>query len=210
MDTPLCYILGNKERPTMIPEFALEKFPMDATLRDGTRCTVRPLSKRDAARLQKFFFTVPEEERLFVKQSILDGQVFHHWCKQLDFDENLPLLIFHGPKIIGCATLHQRRGGWKRHIGVVTLLTHPDFRGRDITKILVTELIELARYFGLSKLEVELTGERKIAIGGFAQLGFRQYLRIPDYVLDMKAVTHDYVLMGRGLKVDEEYAGIGG
>ena len=147
---------------------------------------------------------------MFVKQSILDGQVFNQWCRKLNFDENLPLLLFHGQKIIGCATLHQRRGGWKRHIGVVTLLTHPNYRGRDITRILVGELIELAQYSGLSKLEVELTGERKIAIRGLEQLGFSRYLELPDYVLDMKAVTHDYLLMGIELKVDEEYAGVGG
>jgi hypothetical protein len=26
----------------------------------------------------------------------------------------------------------------------------------------------------------------------------------------MKAITHDYVLMGMDLRVDEEYAGVGG
>ena len=31
-----------------------------------------------------------------------------------------------------------------------------------------------------------------------------------DYVLDMKAVPHDYILLGLDLKVDEEYAGVGG
>jgi hypothetical protein len=29
-------------------------------------------------------------------------------------------------------------------------------------------------------------------------------------VLDMKAVMHDYVLMGMDLRTDEEYAGVGG
>jgi hypothetical protein len=28
-------------------------------------------------------------------------------------------------------------------------------------------------------------------------------------VKDMQAVTHDYILMGVDLKVDEEYAGVG-
>jgi hypothetical protein len=32
-------------------------------------------------------------------------------------------------------------------------------------------------------------------------------MHLPDYVLDMTAVTHDYVLMGANLKVDEDYAG---
>jgi hypothetical protein len=35
-------------------------------------------------------------------------------------------------------------------------------------------------------------------------------MKLEDYVLDMKAVTHDYVLMGMDLRVDEEYAGVGG
>jgi hypothetical protein len=43
-----------------------------------------------------------------------------------------------------------------------------------------------------------------------AQLGFNKLMHLPDYVLDMKAVPHDYVLLGRNLKVEDEYAGIGG
>jgi hypothetical protein len=35
-------------------------------------------------------------------------------------------------------------------------------------------------------------------------------MHLHDYVLDMKAVTHDYVLLGKNLKVEEEYAGLGG
>jgi ribosomal protein S18 acetylase RimI-like enzyme len=93
---------------------------------------------------------------------------------------------------------------------LVTVLTHPQYRGRDVAKILVRELIEVARHFGLGKLEAELNGERKVAIRALEDLGFRQMLRLPDYVVDMCTVTHDYVLMGRNLKVDEEYAGIGG
>ncbi len=31
-----------------------------------------------------------------------------------------------------------------------------------------------------------------------------------QYVKDMQAVSHDYVLMALNLKVDEEYAGVGG
>jgi hypothetical protein len=44
----------------------------------------------------------------------------------------------------------------------------------------------------------------------FALLGFSELLRLSDYVKDMQAVTHDYVLMGLDLKTDEEYAGVGG
>ena len=190
-------------------ENALEKFPAAYKLRDGTQVTVRPLGKRDEAKFHKFFLVVPEEERLFIKKPIFDRALFHNWCRNQDFDRNLPLVMFHGQRIIGEATLHQRLGGWKRHIGLVTVLTHPDYRGRDVSKILVAEIIDIARNCGLRRLEAEVNGERKIALAVLAQLGFGKLMHLPDYVLDMKAVPHDYVLLGMELKVDDEYAGVG-
>lgn len=194
----------------MLLEDVLEKYPLHTKLRDGTSVVVRPLNRRDDARLQKFFLTVPPEERLFVKQPITDRTLFRQWCRQPDFERNLPLLMLHGSKIIGEATLHQRGGGWKRHIGLITLLTHPEYRGRDVSKVLVTELIHLARHCGLRRLEAEVNGERKIALQVLAQLGFNKLMHLEDYVLDMTAVTHDYVLLGKNLKVEVEYAGLGG
>jgi RimJ/RimL family protein N-acetyltransferase len=194
----------------MMLEYALEKFPFPVNLRDGTECTVRPLGKRDDARLHKFFLAVPEEERLFIKQPIFDRTMFKDWCRHADFERNLPLLMLHRQKVIGEATLHQRFGGWKRHIGLVTVLTHPQYRGRDVAKILVAEVVEIARILGLRRLEAELNGERKVAIHALEYIGFQHLLRQEDYVLDMKAVTHDFVLMGMDLRTDEEYAGVGG
>jgi GNAT superfamily N-acetyltransferase len=94
-------------------------------------------------------------------------------------------------------------------VGLVTVLTHPDFRGRDIAKILVEEAIGAARHLGLRKLEAELNGERKIAIRALEMLGFRTLLHLPDYVLDMHAELHDYVIMGMDLLTDEDYASAG-
>jgi RimJ/RimL family protein N-acetyltransferase len=194
----------------MILEYALEKFPLSARLRDGTAVVVRPLAKRDAIRLHKFFLAVPEEERLFIKQPIFERTLFKQWCQHPDFEHNLPLIMLHGERIIGEATLHQRLGGWKRHIGLVSVLTHPNYRGRDVAKMLVEEQVEIARNAGLRRLEAELNGERKVAIRALEQIGFQPLMKIEDYVLDMKAVMHDYLLMGMDLRTDEEYAGVGG
>ena len=190
-------------------EYALENFPVHIKLRDGTEVVLRPVSRRDAIPLHKFLVTVPEEERLFIKKPVFARPLFREWFRQLDFEENMMLLMLHGRKIIGEATLRQRPGGWKRHIGVVTVLTHPDYRGRDVAKILVTEQVAIARALGLRKLESELNGERKVAIRALEDLGFHCIMRQEDYVVDMKAVPHDYILMGLDLKVDEEYAGTG-
>jgi hypothetical protein len=44
----------------------------------------------------------------------------------------------------------------------------------------------------------------------FAMLGFSKLVHLEEYVKDMQAVSHDYILMGMELKTDEEYAGVGG
>src|SRR3974390_738313 len=91
----------------------------------------------------------PQAERLFIKQPLTNPGTVRDWCRHPDFEHNLPLLMLAGQQVIGLATLHQRLGGWKRHIGMITLLTHPEFRGRDVSKVLVSELIEIARHSGL-------------------------------------------------------------
>ena len=187
-------------------EYALEKYPISTECRDGTECVIRPLVRRDEAKLQKFFLSVPEPERLFIKDRVTDRSLLHEWCRGIDYEANLPLLMLRGRSIIGEATLHQRLGGWKRHIGLVTVLTHPDFRGRDVAKILVQELLGVARHLGLKKLEAELNGERETAITALQQLGFQELFRLKDYVLDMECRTHEYVMLGIDLLTDEEYA----
>jgi hypothetical protein len=77
-----------------------------------------------------------------------------------------------------------RRARWKNR------------RNRDVT--------------GLEKVEAELIGEQETAIKMFAMLGFSQLLRFEDYVKDMQAISHDYILMGLDLKTDEEYASASG
>lgn len=191
----------------MFSESVLKEFPLSTKLRDGTAVVVRPLGKRDEARLRKFLLAIPEEERLFIKQSITDPATVQEWCRHPDYEHNLPLLMLRGKEVIGEATLHRRLGGWKRHIGLVTLLTHPRYRNRDVSRILVSQLVEIARHSGLRRLEAELNGERKIALQILAQLGFSKLMNLEDYVLDMTAVPHDYVLLGINLKVNEEYAG---
>jgi hypothetical protein len=70
-------------------------------------------------------------------------------------------------------------------------------------------MVEIARNIGLEKLEAEFIGGQEAAIKMFALLGFSNLLRLEDYVKDMQALSHDYVLMGLDLKTDEEYAGMG-
>jgi ribosomal protein S18 acetylase RimI-like enzyme len=84
----------------------------------------------------------------------------------------------------------------------------PHYRGRGLARALISEIVALARSLGLEKVEAEFIGEQEAAVKMFELLGFSKLLRLEDYVKDMQAITHDYVLMGLHLKTDEEYAGM--
>lgn len=191
-------------------ELELQKFPKDIALKDGSKVSLRPLRKTDEKNFHELFLAIPEHERMFIKHRVTDQAVIREWCQNIDLGRNLPLVAVQGGKILGDATLHQQLGGWKRHIGRVSVLVHPQYRGKGLARALVTEITEIARHVGLERVEAEFIGGQEAAIHMFAMLGFSQLLRLENYVKDMTAISHDYVLMGLDLLTDEEYAGVGG
>jgi GNAT superfamily N-acetyltransferase len=191
-------------------ELELQTFPKKITLKDAKKATLRPLKPDDEKQLHELFQGIPEHERMFIKHRVQDIKVIRDWCRNTDHGRDLRLVGLIDGKIVGTATLHQQLGGWKRHIGRVSVLVHPAFRGRGLARTLVAEMMDIARRVGLEKLEAEFIAKQEAAMKMFALIGFSQLLRLDDYVKDMQAITHDYVLMGLDLKTDEEYTGVGG
>lgn len=191
-------------------ELELQKFPKKIPLKDGGKAMLRPLKPDDEKEFHQLFQGIPERERMFIKHRVQDIKVIRDWCRNIDYGRNLPLVGLIEGKLVGVATLHQQLGGWKRHIGRVSVLVHPDFRGRGLARALIAEIVDLARRAGLEKVEAEFIGEQDTAMKMFAMLGFSKLLHLEDYVKDMQAIRHDYILMGLELKTDEEYAGVGG
>src|SRR5690348_12296100 len=159
----------------------LEEFPKEIALKDNFKVLLRPLQASDEKAFHDFFLAVPEQERMFIKHRVTEPEVIGDWCRNIDLGRNLPLLALTGNKIIGDATLHQQLGGWKRHIGRVSVLVLPEFRGRGLARALVGEIVALARNLGLEKVEAEFMGEQEAAIKMFAMLGFSNLVRLEDY-----------------------------
>jgi L-amino acid N-acyltransferase YncA len=190
-------------------ELELTDYPREIALKDRSGCIFRPLQSDDEKRFHQFFLAVPEQERMFIKHRVTEPEVIREWCQNIDLGRNFPLLAEMDGKVVGAATLHQQLGGWKRHIGRVSVLVLPAYRGRGLARALISEIVTLARSLSLEKLEAEFIGDQQAAIKMFALLGFSNLLLLEDYVKDMQAVTHDYILMGLDLKTREEYAGVG-
>jgi GNAT superfamily N-acetyltransferase len=191
-------------------ELELQRYPKSLALKDGHKAVLRPLQAEDEKPFHQLFQDIPEPERMFIKHRVQDAKVIREWCRNIDYGRNLPLMGLIDKKIVGAATLHQQLGGWKRHIGRVSVLVHPAYRGRGLARGLIADILEIARHGGLERVEAEFIGEQETAMKMFAMLGFSQLVRLDDYVKDMQAITHDYILMGLDLRTDEEYAGVGG
>ena len=190
-------------------ESALEQYPKQIKTKSGLKITLRPLVAADAKALQEFFRALPEEELMFLKERLHDPAVLKQWCKRLDYHQNLPLLAWQEKQLVGVVILRQEQGGWKRHIGHINVYVHPRQRGQGIGRLLISEVIDLARRAGLERLEAEFFGAQEGAMKLFGLMGFSNLLSLPEYVKDMQANAHDYIMMGIKLSTEEEYAGMG-
>ena len=190
-------------------ESALDEYPKELKLRDGLTCQSRPLEPGDHAAFHRFFTSLNTPELLYIKHRVTEPEVVRAWCERLDLGRNLPLLAWHDGVVIGVCTLHQSLGGWKRHIGRVSVHVHPKYRGRGLAQALVGETVDIARACSLEKVEAEFIGTQEGALKVFCLLGFSELVRLPAYVKDMQAVTHDYVLMGLDLITEDEFASAG-
>jgi L-amino acid N-acyltransferase YncA len=170
---------------------------------------IRPLEAGDEKALLGFFKNLPEPEVMFFKRRVRDPEVIKQWCENIDLYARLPLLALHEGKVIAVASLLQNNGGWKRHIGRISQSILPKYRQKGIAGKLVQELVDVARMAGLQKVEAEFIDKQEGGQKLFALLGFTHLMRLEDYVQDMQAIQHGYVLMGMDLKTDEEYAGMG-
>ncbi len=190
-------------------ELALKDVDKSFTSDDGIVIEIRPLQPSDEKALLGFFKNLPQPEVMFFKRRVTDPDVIKSWCENIELDSRLPLLALHEGKIIAVASLLQNKGGWKRHIGRISQSILPKYRQKGIAGKLVQELIDVARMAGLQKVEAEFIDKQEGGQKLFALLGFTHLLKLEDYVQDMQAINHDYVLMGMDLKTDEEYAGMG-
>ena len=190
-------------------ELALKEIDKSFTADDGIEIEIRPLESNDEKALLSFFKNLPQPEVMFFKRRVSDPEVIKSWCENIELDSRLPLLALHEGKVVAISSLLQNKGGWKRHIGRISQSILPKYRQKGIAGKLVQELVDVARMAGLQKVEAEFIDKQEGGQKLFALLGFTHLLRLEDYVQDMQAINHDYVLMGMDLKTDEEYTGMG-
>ena len=167
----------------------------EGVLKDGTRVILRPLVQEDREKLMDFFRRLDERELSFLRNDVRDPGVIDHWVSHIDYQRCFPLVAEAEGRIVGDATLHMRKLGWKRHLGNVRLVVAKDYQGKGLGTLLLNEIVELAGEFGLEKLIAEIHLQAQGALALFKHAGFATKAVFEDLVKDPQGKNSDLVVM---------------
>ena len=173
----------------------LERYPREITLRDGARLTLRPMVREDVDRLWDFLCRIPPEDKMYFREDVTRKEVVERWAEHLEYDSVLPVLALEEGRVVGDATLHRNRNGWKQRVGTVRIQIAPDFRHRGLGTAMLREIRHLGEKAALHYLLAEVIEEQQAAIRAFEKMGFERAVFFRNFVNDQEGRFHNLVVL---------------
>src|SRR3954453_2845441 len=164
---------------------------------------IREPSEADLDALMAFFERVPESERTFFKEPVLDRAAVEGW---LTGERGRRGLAFADDgRVVGYVAVI-RLTGWSDHVGEVRLVVDPGERAQGLGRALARWALLQALDCGLRKLYVEVVAEQQGAVAMFGALGFSAEGLLRDHVRDQAGELRDLVLLAH--PVDDHWAAL--
>jgi L-amino acid N-acyltransferase YncA len=154
---------------------------------------VRPLERDDFDGLRAFFARIPESDRTFFKDDVVDPAVVAGWLN--DQRSRRLVAVDDDGTIIGYAAVLPGFG-WSIHVGELRLVVDPERRRAGIGKALARQGLVTAIEMGLAKVVVDVIADHEGTIGLFSALGFQAEALLRDHVRDTHGEVHDLIIMG--------------
>jgi len=178
-----------------VSRYLLSAYPKTINLSDGTAVTLRPFIPQDRAEVGDFFERVPQEDRAFLKEDLINRYEVEVWLDEIDVDRETVMVAVAGKRIVGTAVLARQRNGWSRHVGEIRIVADPTFRRRRLGHVLADAIMDLAQKTGLEKLLAQMVSDKPEPIRVFKRLGFRTEATFNDQVKDRHGNSHDLLVM---------------
>jgi RimJ/RimL family protein N-acetyltransferase len=174
---------------------ALDSYPANIVLRDGTTVTLTPLLPSCSGALLSFYRHLPEEDRKMLRDDVTSGDWAEGFLRKVDTREAISLVAKAGGKIVGEATLYRTLHGWTRHVGEIRVAVAAPFRRKGLATALATAQVGIATELGIEKLMIQLLDNQLAARRTFEKLGFHKEAVLPHHVMDTAGNKSDLVLM---------------
>ena len=156
-----------------------------------TEVEIRAIAPADADALRAFFATVPEGDRTFFREDVLDAGTIDRWLAD---PRQHRLIAFVGGEIAGHLAVIPGVN-WSRHVGEVRLVIGPEHRRRGIGRFLAQRAVVEAAELGVTKLVVEVPAEQMSTVAMFTALGFEAEGLLKDHIRTRAGETHDLLVL---------------
>ena len=153
--------------------------------------------------LLRFFESLPEGDRTFIKEDVTDRETVQAWTAG---DPGVRRwLSVDGEDVCGYVALY-RLPGWSDHVGEVRIVVAPDRRGHGLGRELARHALVQAVEAGLGKLVVEVVAEQGAALALFTVLGFSGEALLRDHIRDRSGQLRDLMVLAH--HVGETWSGM--
>ncbi|MFC2165981.1 GNAT family N-acetyltransferase [Acidobacteriota bacterium] len=169
-------------------------------LKDGKQVLIRILTLKDLDQLMKFYRSIPDKDRRYLRVDVLNKDVVTQRIKKIKTGEIIRLVALYKNEIIADGTLEFFTEEWKKHQAELRVNVAKDFKHKGLGTILLRELHYIAAGKKVEKVVVRFMRPQAAARNICRKLGFHEEIVIPDYVRDQKGKTHDMVIMTADMK----------
>jgi len=174
-------------------------YPKRIELTKRKEIWIRPMRRDDRDRLHVFFKDLPARDRRFFKHDVTQREVITNWCKNLNYDQVLPILAVARENdhehVVADATLHTERHGWATHVARIRAVIAPKYRKKGLGKILLRELYDRAIGRGIQKIQAEVRQDNKDAIALLRRIGFKKEAVFKKHAMDRQGRLHDMIIL---------------
>ena len=174
---------------------ALESFPQQVTLENGSSVELSPARKGNKNAIVKFAKGLSEQDLLFLRVDITDVDVVDNWLNNVAGGETVSILAWQDKKVVGYGTVDRNSARWTRRVGEIRVNIAPELRSQGLGRHLTGKIFDIARRIGLKKLTANMTTDQVGAQAAFTRLGFRHEALLADYIEDRQGNPHDLAIM---------------
>jgi ribosomal protein S18 acetylase RimI-like enzyme len=141
--------------------------------------------------LSAFFAAVPEGDRTFFRDRVLDDGTIEAWLAE---PYARRLVAVDDSDVLGVASLVPGTA-WSAHVGGLEVVVDPACRRRGIGRLLVQESIRQGVPGGIDKFTVQVLADHEAALSMFQALGFESEAILRAHVRDNGGESHDLVVL---------------
>jgi RimJ/RimL family protein N-acetyltransferase len=165
------------------------------TLKDGTRVIVRNLNIDDLDKLMRFYRSLHDEDRVYLKVDVTKRKVVRQRIELIETGRFYRIVALHGDDIIADGALELSIGEWGKNQGELRVIVAGEYQRKGLGMIMMRELYFYAFRKNIEKVVAKIMRPQVAAQNICRKLGFRREAVMHDYVRDQAGEPQDFVIM---------------